>query len=51
MVANTGTYLDRPFHGSADGKGLSPLPLRAMLSARISPASAMAIYRAQLPND
>ena len=27
MVANTGTYLDAPFHRYADGKDLSELPL------------------------
>ena len=27
MVANTGTYLDSPFHRYADGKDLSELPL------------------------
>src|ERR1700740_629061 len=27
MVANTGTYLDSPFHRFADGKDLSELPL------------------------
>ncbi|HEV2113637.1 MAG TPA: cyclase family protein [Terriglobales bacterium] len=28
MVANTGTYLDSPFHRFADGKDLAQLPLR-----------------------
>ncbi len=28
MVANTGTYVDSPFHRYADGKDLSELPLR-----------------------
>src|SRR5271165_6394604 len=27
MVANTGTYVDSPFHRYADGKDLSELPL------------------------
>src|SRR5271165_1774544 len=27
MVANTGTYIDSPFHRYADGKDLSELPL------------------------
>src|SRR5438128_7835455 len=27
MVANTGTYLDSPFHRYADGKDLADLPL------------------------
>jgi arylformamidase len=30
MVANTGTYLDSPFHRYADGKDLSQLPLDAL---------------------
>jgi len=30
MVANTGTYLDAPFHRFADGKDLSELPLTAL---------------------
>ena len=30
MVANTGTYLDSPFHRDADGKDLSELPLERL---------------------
>ena len=30
MVANTGTYLDSPFHRYADGKDLSDLPLESL---------------------
>ncbi|MBA2467579.1 MAG: cyclase family protein [Sphingomonas sp.] len=30
MVANTGTYLDSPFHRFADGKDLSQLPLESL---------------------
>lgn len=30
MVANTGTYLDSPFHRYADGKDLSELPLSSL---------------------
>jgi kynurenine formamidase len=30
MVANTGTYLDSPFHRYADGKDLSQLPLESV---------------------
>jgi arylformamidase len=30
MVANTGTYLDTPFHRYADGKDLSQLPLESL---------------------
>ena len=31
MVANTGTYIDSPFHRYADGKDLSELPLRSLV--------------------
>jgi kynurenine formamidase len=30
MIANTGTYVDSPFHRYADGKGLSELPLESL---------------------
>src|SRR5215216_3822908 len=30
MVANTGTYVDSPFHRYADGKDLSELPLSSI---------------------
>ena len=30
MIANTGTYVDSPFHRYADGKDLSELPLRSL---------------------
>jgi arylformamidase len=30
MVANTGTYVDSPYHRYADGKDLSELPLRSL---------------------
>jgi kynurenine formamidase len=30
MVANTGTYLDSPFHRHADGKDLAALPLESL---------------------
>jgi len=30
MVANTGTYVDSPFHRYADGKDLSQLPLESL---------------------
>src|SRR5207253_3211891 len=30
MVANTGTYVDSPFHRFADGKDLSDLPLSSL---------------------
>ncbi len=32
MVANTGTYVDAPFHRYADGKDLSELPLESLAS-------------------
>jgi arylformamidase len=40
MVANTGTYLDSPFHRYADGKDLSQLPLESLadLDAVVVPA-------------
>ncbi|HUR93809.1 MAG TPA: cyclase family protein [Gemmatimonadales bacterium] len=31
MVANTGTYLDAPFHRYADGKDISRLPLESLV--------------------
>ena len=48
MVANTGTYLDSPFHRYADGKDLSRLPLEALAAldgvvARVSPPGGRAI--------
>lgn len=48
MVANTGTYIDSPFHRYPDGKDLSELPLTSLanldcLIARIDPASGPAI--------
>lgn len=43
MVANTGTYIDSPFHRYADGKDLAELPLEAIADLagvvfRIDPA-------------
>src|SRR4030088_1929987 len=40
MVANTGTYLDSPFHRYADGQDLSELPLErlANLDGLVIPA-------------
>ena len=50
MVANTGTYLDSPFHRYADGKDLSALPLDSLagLEAVVirGPAAGRAIDRA-----
>jgi kynurenine formamidase len=50
MVANTGTYLDSPFHRYADGKDLADLPLESLanleaLVHRIDPGSRRAIDR------
>jgi kynurenine formamidase len=50
MVANTGTYLDSPFHRYADGKDLSQLPLESLAGldgvvVRVSPAGGRAISR------
>ena len=44
MVANTGTYLDSPFHRYADGKDLSELPLESLANlecvvARVNPGA------------
>ncbi|MDQ3428060.1 MAG: cyclase family protein [Gemmatimonadota bacterium] len=51
MVANTGTYLDSPFHRYAGGKDLSALPLDSLANLdtvviRIGGGSARAIPRA-----
>jgi arylformamidase len=51
MVANTGTYLDSPFHRYAEGKDLANLPLESLADLeavviRIAPGSARAITRA-----
>src|SRR5215212_7395624 len=45
MVANTGTYVDSPFHRFADGKDLSQLPLAslAQLDAAVVEAAGRAI--------
>lgn len=48
LVANTGTYLDSPFHRYADGKDLSELPLEAMADlecvvVRVDPATSPTI--------
>ena len=50
MVANTGTYLDSPFHRYADGKDLSELPLARLVDldcvvAHIEPSRERAIDR------
>jgi arylformamidase len=47
MVANTGTYLDSPFHRYADGKDLSELPLTSLagLEGVVVRCDAMAVTR------
>ena len=50
MVANTGTYLDSPFHRYADGKDMSELPLERLADLdavviRVSPAQGRAVSR------
>lgn len=50
MVANTGTYVDSPFHRYADGKDLAGLPLTSLanletLVHRIDPGARRAIDR------
>jgi kynurenine formamidase len=46
MVANTGTYVDSPFHRFADGIDLSELPLSRWRTLRVS-LSARRIWVAQ----
>src|SRR5881628_976433 len=53
MVANTGTYLDSPFHRYADGKDLSELPLERLahldgMVIRVDPSGGRAISRRAL---
>src|SRR5262245_19186646 len=53
MVANTGTYLDSPFHRYADGKDLSELPLEGLANLDgvvipFDPAKGRAIGRGAL---
>ena len=48
MVANTGTYVDSPFHRYSEGKDLSELPLESLANlrcvvARVEPRAARAI--------
>jgi arylformamidase len=47
MVANTGTYLDAPFHRYAEGKDLADLPLASLANLPVAlfhaPANARAI--------
>jgi kynurenine formamidase len=56
MVANTGTYVDSPFHRYAHGKDLSELPLESLANldcvvARIEPDADPAIDRLPLTED
>jgi len=56
MVANTGTYLDSPFHRFAHGKDLSELPLASLADldcvvVRIDPAAGCAIDELPLRKD
>lgn len=46
MVANTGTYLDSPFHRYADGKDLSELPLASLVDLPGIVVSAPGSHRA-----
>ncbi len=53
MVANTGTYVDSPFHRYADGKDLSELPLESVadlecLIVRMDLSAGVAIDRVPL---
>jgi arylformamidase len=56
MVANTGTYVDSPFHRYAHGKDLSELPLESLADlecvvARIDASAGAAIDRLPLTED
>ena len=53
MIANTGTYVDSPFHRYENGKDLSELPLESLADldcvvVRIDPAAGPAIDRVPL---
>src|SRR3990172_2154616 len=53
MIANTGTYVDSPFHRYAHGKDLSELPLESLADldcvvVRVDPAAGLAIDRIHL---
>jgi kynurenine formamidase len=54
MIANTGTYIDSPFHRYENGKDLSELPLESLADlecrvVRVDPAAGPAIDRIPLP--
>jgi len=54
MIANTGTYIDSPFHRYEHGKDLAELPLESVadlecLVVRVDPAAGLAIDSIPLP--
>ena len=56
MIANTGTYVDSPFHRYADGKDLADLPLESLANLdcvviRVDPSAGRAIDQVPLPAD
>ncbi|MGH7579541.1 MAG: cyclase family protein [Gemmatimonadales bacterium] len=52
MVANTGTYVDAPFHRYADGKDLSALPLESLANLDgVVVRAPMALGRAVSPRE
>ena len=56
MVANTGTYIDSPFHRYADGKDLSELPLPSLANlecvvARVTARRGREIDTLDVPQD
>jgi arylformamidase len=56
MIANTGTYIDSPFHRYENGKDLSELPLESVadlqcLVVRVDPAAGSAIDTVPLSAD
>jgi arylformamidase len=54
MVANTGTYIDSPFHRYADGKDLSQLELNQLAglpAIKISGKGAQAVELTEFPTD
>jgi len=53
MIANTGTYVDSPFHRYENGKDLSELPLESVAEiecvvVRVDPAAGSAIEQVPL---
>ena len=41
MIANTGTYIDSPFHRYADGKDIAELPKKVRDDLQLIPVSSM----------